>query len=214
MPLRRRAAYAWPRSRRAAEPRLAAGHSLCEIVVRHTDRSVERLRLAIDCMPVATREAMLDGVRASERIIVGAYVDGHGGVCPMLAAHRCGGRTDFLSFARVVGPLHARRGASARAGHPRASVRILIGQLEDSLAERRTASSCDRAHRASTARASSPAREREQRDPTRRDRRRRAPRGDDPRRAAMTPPGRAYSESPGRMNMISGTTHAGEVLSR
>ena len=62
--------------------------------------NVERLRLAIDCMPVATREAMLAGVRANERIIVGAYVDGRGGVCPMLAAHRAGARTDFLSFAR------------------------------------------------------------------------------------------------------------------
>jgi hypothetical protein len=30
---------------------------------------------------------------------VGAYVDRGGGVCPMLAAHRNGGRTDFLAFA-------------------------------------------------------------------------------------------------------------------
>jgi hypothetical protein len=37
--------------------------------------AIERLRVAIDCLPVATRRAMLDGVRASERIIAGAYVD-------------------------------------------------------------------------------------------------------------------------------------------
>jgi hypothetical protein len=43
---------------------------------------------------------MLDGVRANT-IVVGAYTDGHGGICPMLAAHRNGGRTDFLSFARA-----------------------------------------------------------------------------------------------------------------
>ena len=43
---------------------------------------------------------MLDGVRANE-IVVGAYTDGAGGVCPMLAAHRNGGRTSFLSFARA-----------------------------------------------------------------------------------------------------------------
>src|SRR3984885_12925650 len=55
---------------------------------RHSADAVERLRLAIDCMPVATREAMLAGVRGNERIIVGAYVDEYGGVCPMLAAHR------------------------------------------------------------------------------------------------------------------------------
>src|ERR1700679_2186432 len=67
---------------------------------RHTSSPVERLRLAIDCLPVGTREAMLAGVRANPRIIAGAYVDGEGGVCPMLAAHRAGGRTDLLSFAR------------------------------------------------------------------------------------------------------------------
>ena len=60
--------------------------------------SLHALRLAIDCMPVATREAMLAGVRTGERIIVGAYVDGRGGVCPMLAAHRRGARTDVGAF--------------------------------------------------------------------------------------------------------------------
>jgi len=43
---------------------------------------------------------MLDGIRSHE-IIVGAYSDRTGGVCPMLAAHRCGGRTSFISFARA-----------------------------------------------------------------------------------------------------------------
>jgi hypothetical protein len=62
--------------------------------------AVGELRLAIDCLPVKTREAMLDGVLCSPRIIVGAYTDDEGGVCPMLAAHRRGGRTSFLSFAR------------------------------------------------------------------------------------------------------------------
>jgi len=95
--------------------------------------SVERLRLAIDCMPVATREAMLEGLRRNERIIAGAYVDEHGGVCPMLAAHRCGARTDFLSFARSWD-----RFTRAVRGSRRASERelaILIGHLEASLQE-------------------------------------------------------------------------------
>ena len=65
-----------------------------------TRSSVEDLRLAIDCLPLRTREAMLDGIRSHE-IIVGAYSDRAGGVCPMLAAHRCGGRTSFISFARA-----------------------------------------------------------------------------------------------------------------
>ena len=51
-------------------------------------------------MPRETREAMLDGI-TSNRIIVGAYTDREGGVCPMLAAHRHGGRTALASFARA-----------------------------------------------------------------------------------------------------------------
>src|SRR5438552_16449188 len=62
--------------------------------------TLEDLRLAIDCLPRRTRLAMLEGIAANE-IIVGAYTDRLGGVCPMLAAHRCGGRTNFISFARA-----------------------------------------------------------------------------------------------------------------
>jgi len=66
-----------------------------------TKRSpIQDLRLAIDCLPVRTREAMLHGIRTND-IIVGAYSDRRGGVCPMLAAHRAGGRTSFISFARA-----------------------------------------------------------------------------------------------------------------
>jgi hypothetical protein len=95
--------------------------------------SIERLRLAIDCMPVATREAMLDGLLKNERIIVGAYVDEEGGVCPMLAAHRSGGRTDFLSFAKSWDRFAHASGKSRRATER--ELRILISHLEDSLEE-------------------------------------------------------------------------------
>ena len=61
---------------------------------------ITRLRTAIDCLPARTREAMLEGIRSSP-IVVGAYTDGRGGVCPVLAAHRHGGRTSFVSFARA-----------------------------------------------------------------------------------------------------------------
>jgi hypothetical protein len=88
------------------------------------------LRLAIDCLPVRTREAMLHGVRSNE-IIVGAYTDKVGGVCPMLAAHRNGGRTNFISFAKAWD-------AFARARRPRQAsdreIRILTTMLEASLA--------------------------------------------------------------------------------
>ena len=65
---------------------------------------------------------MLDGIEANQ-IIVGAYTDRRGGVCPMLAAHRNGGRTDLASFARAwdryTGPAAARAAATdARAEHP------------------------------------------------------------------------------------------------
>ena len=62
---------------------------------------IDDLRLAIDCLPLRTREAMLGRRSASHEIIVGAYSDRAGGVCPMLAAHRRGGRTSLLSFARA-----------------------------------------------------------------------------------------------------------------
>ena len=61
--------------------------------------TIEDLRLAIDCLPRATRLAMLDGIR-SNRIIAGAYSN-RGVICPMLAAHRAGGRTSLIAFARA-----------------------------------------------------------------------------------------------------------------
>jgi hypothetical protein len=66
---------------------------------RHRKHAQE-LRRAIDCLPRGTREAMVDSLD-DQRIIVGAYTDGDGGVCPMLAAHRAGGRTNLASFARA-----------------------------------------------------------------------------------------------------------------
>lgn len=63
-------------------------------------RPARDLRIAIDCLPLQTRRAMLAGVEEN-RIIVGAYTDRKGGVCPMLAAHRNGGRTSLASFARA-----------------------------------------------------------------------------------------------------------------
>lgn len=65
-----------------------------------------------------------------QRIIVGAYTDGDGGICPMLAAHRNGGRTNLASFARAWdGYTHATtmREASDR------ELRTLRAMLEASL---------------------------------------------------------------------------------
>ena len=69
--------------------------------MRRDRNRAERLRLAVQALPRDTRQAMLRGI-ATNRIIVGAYVDrDSGGICPMLAAHRNGGRTSLASFARA-----------------------------------------------------------------------------------------------------------------
>jgi len=167
--------------------------------------NVERLRLAIDCMPVATREAMLAGLRSSERIIAGAYVDGRGGVCPMLAAHRAGARTDFLAFARSWDRFTRTRGRARAAS--RRELSILIAQLHDSLASA-NGLELDEAieeHRALLAR-NRRARRDGPRLPDAAD-----PRGEITARRLRRP---AHIASPGLMNMISGITHAGEVFSR
>jgi hypothetical protein len=77
-------------------------------------RPARDLRTAIDCLPLATRRAMLDGVEGN-RIIVGAYTDRAGGVCPMLAAHRNGGRTSLVSFAHAWDRYTGARGRPRRA---------------------------------------------------------------------------------------------------
>lgn len=68
--------------------------------MRRPRRPAQDLRFSVECLPRRTRMAMLDGIETSS-IIVGAYTDRDGGVCPMLAAHRRGGRTNLASFARA-----------------------------------------------------------------------------------------------------------------
>jgi hypothetical protein len=93
--------------------------------------AIEQLRTAIDCLPVDTRIAMLQGVRDNE-IVVGAYSTRDGGICPMLAAHRNGGRTDFITFARSWDRFaRAPRGGSRRASER--ELRVLTTHLEASL---------------------------------------------------------------------------------
>src|ERR1700685_2397382 len=96
--------YAWPRTAGHWLNSQYAGAQPMRNRHRPSASPVERLRLAIDCLPVGTREAMLTGLGANERIIAGAYVDREGGVCPMLPAHRAGARTDLLGFARSWAP--------------------------------------------------------------------------------------------------------------
>jgi hypothetical protein len=167
---------------------------------RRRGRLIEELRRAIDCLPSRTREAMLEGIARNERIIVGAYVDDRGGVCPMLAAHRCGGRTDLLSFARAWDRFTGAGRESRRASER--ELGVLVAHLQASLLEE-AAPELDRAiseHRKLRARH----RRARAADPTGEIRVRRLRRRSQPR----------YNASPGRTNIISGITHAGESRSR
>jgi len=164
-------------------------------------RPARDLRTAIDCLPRHTREAMLDGI-ASGRIIVGAYTDRQGGVCPMLAAHRNGGRTDYAPFARAW-DRYARAGKRTRPATA-GELTALRTMLEASIAEESVSgpgalSSAIADHR--RALRSRLRREEHDVEPYERV---------DP--SELDEP--AYSPSPGRTNCSSGTMHAGEVLSR
>jgi hypothetical protein len=60
------------------------------------EQAVTELRRSIDVLPERTRKAMLIGL-GNNTVITGAFGAG-GGACPMLAAHREGGRTSACSF--------------------------------------------------------------------------------------------------------------------
>src|SRR4051812_12254654 len=98
--------------------------------MRAKRKLAQELRQAVDCLPERTREAMLEGIDANP-IIVGAYTDQRGGVCPMLAAHRHGGRTNLATFAkawdRYTGARRRPRPATQR------ELRTLRAMLEASL---------------------------------------------------------------------------------
>jgi hypothetical protein len=77
---------------------------------------------------------MLEGLRSNE-IIVGAYST-DGGICPMLAAHRAGGRTNMISFAKAWDRFafgDRKRGRPRRATER--ELRVLTTHLEASLLE-------------------------------------------------------------------------------
>ncbi|MEO6859618.1 MAG: hypothetical protein ABI323_13730 [Solirubrobacteraceae bacterium] len=92
------------------------------------------LRRAVECLPRRTRVAMLEGIAANP-IIAGAYAN-QDGVCPMLAAHRAGGRTSLIAFARTWDRFafrDARKGRARRATER--ELGVLKAHLETSLLE-------------------------------------------------------------------------------
>jgi hypothetical protein len=161
-------------------------------------RPARDLRNAIDAMPLDTRRAML-GALDRNPIIVGAYTAPGGGVCPMLAAHRNGGRTDYAAFARAW-DRYARAGKQARPA-TEGELTALRTMLESSIADEhvtapgalaRAIADHRRALRSRLRREEYHVEPYERADPRELD----------------------YGPSPGRMNCSSGTMHAGEVLSR
>lgn len=94
--------------------------------------TISHLRAAIDGLPRQTRIAMLEAI-ATNQIIVGAYAN-RDGICPMLGAHRAGGRTNAIGFAKAWDRFAFRDSRCTRAR--RATERellILKTQLEASL---------------------------------------------------------------------------------
>jgi hypothetical protein len=97
---------------------------------RQSASTAATLRAAIDALPAPTRAAMLAGIR-SERIVAGAYTDGRGGACPMLAAHRRGARTSGAEFARAWDRFTgATRPVDAQPAQLRSLERMLVASLE------------------------------------------------------------------------------------
>jgi hypothetical protein len=96
---------------------------------RRIDKRARCLNQAVRALPVETRRAMLAAAEGGG-LIIGAYSDRKGQVCPMLAAHRLGARTHVGEFPRAwdaFGNAKRPRPATAR------ELEILRALLEESL---------------------------------------------------------------------------------
>lgn len=102
-------------------------------LVKTRKRTAEHLRRAVARLPEHTKRAMLDSVR-KDPVITGAYSGPDGGVCPMLGAHRRGGRADVSCFAERWDAYTQTRDGQARPATAR-ELRALEGMLVASLEE-------------------------------------------------------------------------------
>ena len=93
--------------------------------------AVADLRRAIDVLPERTRKAMLVGLQ-SNTVITGAFTGGDG-VCPMMAAHREGGRTSCCSFPEAWDKFTGVYGRAICREATQYEVGILRAQIEASL---------------------------------------------------------------------------------
>jgi hypothetical protein len=97
---------------------------------RREHHRAQALNRAVHALPVTTRRAMLAAAR-EQVLITGGYTDRHGDICPMLAAHRRGARTDVGQFPRAWDQFTGAR--RPRPATPR-ELDILRALLEESLA--------------------------------------------------------------------------------
>jgi hypothetical protein len=93
--------------------------------------AVADLRRSIEVLPERTRQAMLVGL-ANNTVITGAF-SGSGGVCPMLAAHRAGGRTTCVSFPEAWDKFTGVHGRNICRPATEYEVGILRAEIEASL---------------------------------------------------------------------------------
>lgn len=97
---------------------------------RRARHRAQTLCRAVHELPASTRRAMLTATR-EQVLITGGYTNRHGDICPMLAAHRRGARTDVGQFPRAWDQFtQARRPRQATARE----LDVLRALLEESLA--------------------------------------------------------------------------------
>jgi|GEM_PF-904244 len=100
------------------------------------EQALADLRTSIDTLPERTRLAMLSGL-GNNTVITGAFSDGNGGACPMLAAHREGVRARCMSFPEAWDRFTGVHGRHISRQATQDEVLHLRMQLEESLVARR-----------------------------------------------------------------------------
>ncbi len=98
---------------------------------RRDRRRARLLSAAVVALPPDAKRAMLAALEGEE-LIVGAYTDRRGRVCPMLAAHRRGARTQVGDFPRAW---DAFAGAKRPRPATRRELEVLRALLEEGVAE-------------------------------------------------------------------------------
>lgn len=96
------------------------------------EQAVAELRRSIDVLPERTRKAMLVGL-GNNTVITGAFAGGDG-ACPMMAAHREGGRTSVCSFPQAWDSFCGVAGRNIVRPATEYEVQILRREIEASLA--------------------------------------------------------------------------------